>query len=121
MSATRKITKAASAPSPSEQIRASLDEIVGAIKSGDHSRLTVRQVEVPSPRQYSARAVRSLRNRLAVSQRLFADLVGVSPELVEHWEQGRRKPARIACRLLDQIASDPERYVASLVRRRTVA
>src|SRR6266478_2233892 len=108
-------------PSPARQIRASLDDIVAAIASGDQSRLTVRQVEIPSPREYSATAVKALRNRLAVSQKLFADLVGVSPELVEHWEQGRREPARVARRLLDQIAADPERYLASLVKRRTVA
>jgi hypothetical protein len=52
---------------------------------------------------------------------LLADLVGVSPELVEYWEQGRREPTRVAGRLLDHIVADPQRYLASLVKRRTVA
>jgi DNA-binding transcriptional regulator YiaG len=120
MSIDRK-KKSLKIPSPAEQIRASLTEILRSIETGDRSRLTVREVEIPDPRPYSARTIKALRRRLAVSQRIFADLVGVSPELVEHWEQGRREPARVVRRLLDQISADPQAFLGSLVRHRTVA
>jgi DNA-binding transcriptional regulator YiaG len=48
-------------------------------------------------------------------------LLGVSPELVSHWEQGIRKPAPVVCRLLDQIKSDLPRFWGSLVKRKIVA
>jgi len=121
MMAVDRKKKSLGIPSPAEQIRASLAAILRSIETGDRSRLTVREVEIPDPQPYNARTIKALRRRMAVSQKIFADLVGVSPELVEHWEQGRREPARVARRLLDQITANPQAFLSSLVRHRTVA
>lgn len=91
-----------------------------AVGSGDWSSLTVREAEIPEPRDYGPKQVRAVRESLGVTQRLFARLIGVSPELVEHWEQGLRRPSPLARRLLDQIRKNPSDYLSHLMRRRAV-
>jgi putative transcriptional regulator len=74
--------------------------------------VTVREVTVTAPREYSPAAVRGLREAMGVSQGVFAQLVGVSSETVENWEQGVIAPRPIARRLLDIIAANPPGYRA---------
>jgi DNA-binding transcriptional regulator YiaG len=89
-----------------------------AVTTGDFSGITIRDVEIPDPGEWGPDEVRALRHRLGVSHRVLADLVGVSRALMAHWEYGRRKPARLACRLLDKINEDPEAYMESLIHRK---
>ena len=84
---------------------------------GQAGKLTMRTVEIPDAPQFTAVAVHRLRDRLELSQRLFAKLVGVSSKLVEAWEAGTRTPSPMACRLFDAIARNPSLYV----RRRRAA
>lgn len=82
---------------------------------------TAHELNLPDPRYYDAKAVRSLRNRMRLTQRAFARLIGASVELVEHWEQGVTTPRPIARRLLDQINRDPESFINSLAELATAA
>jgi putative transcriptional regulator len=95
------------------RIKESLEELRDALASGQplESKFTVRTLEVPEPRPHDARSVRALRQSLGVSQAVFARLLGVSNELVEHWEQGIREPKPLARRLLDEISRDPKDYL----------
>jgi putative transcriptional regulator len=68
----------------------------------------------PEPGEYSRAAVKTLREKLGMSQAAFAALVGVSTILVQSWEQGVRTPAPLARRLLDVISDDPAAFVARL-------
>jgi putative transcriptional regulator len=104
------------AQAPAQQIRESLEEIVRAKTSGDWSRIKVSASKVIQPSNFSPKDIKSLRQRVGVSQAFFAHLVGVSIELVESWEQGLREPRPIARRLLDEIARDPQRW-RKMVRR----
>ena len=61
-----------------------------------------------------ARAIKALRRRLGISQRLFAHLMGVSVILEQAWEQGRRFPNSTARRLLDEMRRDPKRWTDML-------
>jgi putative transcriptional regulator len=108
-----------SRPKAGEKILAGLRELHDAIVGGDVSKLTLRTVEIPDPRSYGPRDIKSLRHSLKVSQGVFADLVAVSAVLVAQWECGIRRPAPVVCRLLDRISEDPAGYVASLVRRKS--
>jgi putative transcriptional regulator len=63
-----------------------LAELKRARRTGDYSGMTIRHVRIAEPGRYDAPAVRSLRDELRLTQRLFAALIGVSVELVEHWE-----------------------------------
>ena len=99
-----------------KSVIASLKEVAGAIESGGLSRLTVRTVKLPAdPMSYDAQAVKQTRERLNVSQAVFARLLGISVVLSQAWEQGLRKPSKMACRLLDEINAAPERWRQRLV------
>jgi putative transcriptional regulator len=89
-----------------------------AVTTGDYSGITIRHVQIPDPGEWGPRQVRALRGQLGVSQRVFAELLGISKELAAHWEYGVRKPARLACRLLDKINEDPAGYMKSLIIRK---
>ncbi|MDB5356293.1 MAG: higA-2 [Phycisphaerales bacterium] len=77
--------------------------------------VTVREVEITEPRVYTPKDVRALRDRVGVSQRVFAHIVGVSPELIESWEQGVREPAPLARRLLETIDADPIAFTRRVI------
>lgn len=103
------------------ELMAGLKQVYEAVMSGNPFRgMTVREIEIPDPPAYSGADVKRTRETLGVSTALFARLMGVSPKLVEHWEQGRRVPAPLACRLLERINADPAGYMAALVKRRSV-
>lgn len=95
------------------RIVAALTEVRDVLASGDpvEKHMVVRVVEIPDPGVYTAKSVRKLRNQLGISQAVFARLLGVSTELVEHWEQGVTTPRPIARRLLDEVAIDPAAYL----------
>ncbi|HZK81587.1 MAG TPA: helix-turn-helix domain-containing protein [Humisphaera sp.] len=116
-------TKKKAGPAPRKNSTAAGRSLLTALKqahyalaTGDRAGLTVRQVEIPDPPAFDAAAVRALRDELRVSVAVFAKLLGVTPGQVEHWEQSRRTPAPLACRLLERIRNDPAGYLASLVR-----
>jgi len=88
----------------------SLKEIYDHV-SGKPGKLTIKTVEIPDPPSFDAKAVHRLRDRLALSQALFAKLLGVSRKLVEAWEAGTRIPSPMARRLLEAVGRDPSRYV----------
>jgi DNA-binding transcriptional regulator YiaG len=85
---------------------------------GHAGKLTLKTAEICDPSRFDAAAVHKLRDRLGLSQGLFAKLLGVSRKLIEAWEAGRRTPSLMACRLLDAISRNPSVYVR---RRRRAA
>jgi putative transcriptional regulator len=94
----------------------SLTEVRDGLR-GRRPKLTMKTVEIPDPPTFDAKAVHKLRERLGLSQGLFAKLLGVSRKLVEAWEAGTRTPSPMARRLLEAIGRDPSLYV----RRKQVA
>jgi putative transcriptional regulator len=95
----------------------SLGEVRDSLR-GHGSKLNLRTVEIPDPPAFGPDDVHNLRDRLGLSQGLFAKLLGVSRKLVEAWERGTRTPSPMACRLLDAISRSPSMYVR---RHRRVA
>ena len=110
--------KPARKPSPAARamgkaIIADLTEFAEALEAGValESKYTVRHVQLPdAPRDYDKELVRATRDRIGVSQAVFAHLLGVSTILVQAWEQGHRIPAAWARRLLDEVNHDPQRW-----------
>ena len=82
-----------------------MDEIVKGKKSAS------RSFEYPDPE------VKSIRDRLGVSQEKFAIILGVSKRTVENWEQGRRHPTGPARSLLRIVEADPEHALRALANR----
>ena len=85
-----------------------LEEGVDALRKGKV--LTIRDVHLPPPpKPMSARQIGSLRrNKLRVSQRVFARLTNTAPQTIHAWEQGRAKPSGSALRVLHIFEDRPE-------------
>lgn len=78
-------------------------------------RFTVRSVELDlQPHEYGPEAVRTTREQLSISQALFAQLLGVSVDTVQAWEQGRREPSKMARRFMDEIRHNPKHWIDRL-------
>jgi putative transcriptional regulator len=109
---------AAAEPTTGQRIIASLREGLALLESpGEPGRkITVRIYGLrPGPPEFTPDRVVLLRERLGVSQAVFANLLGVSRAAVRSWEQATRPPSRTACRLMQTIEFDPERWLAWLV------
>jgi DNA-binding transcriptional regulator YiaG len=88
----------------------SLSEFLETAKNG--GQITARTVKLNlEPGDYGAKEVERTRERLGVSQAVFAQLLPVSLKLVQHREQGIRKPSPLACRMLDDINRDPQQWL----------
>ena len=77
---------------------------------------TARQARVDEPPVYDGGRVRALRNRLKLSQPLFAAALGVSDRTVEAWEQGKRVPDGATRRLLEIAEEHPDALMAKVHR-----
>ena len=60
--------------------------------------------------------VKGLRQKLHVSQNEFADMIGVSENTIQNWEQGRRKPDGTAVALLRVTENNPKSVLEALHR-----
>lgn len=81
-----------------KRFQADLLASVEQMKRGEAARRT--DVE-PSP-------VAAARQRVGLSQREFAELLGVSPRTLQDWEQERREPTGAARTLLRVAVRHPE-------------
>ncbi|HUF66461.1 MAG TPA: helix-turn-helix domain-containing protein [Gemmatimonadaceae bacterium] len=77
--------------------------------------LTVREVEVVPPAEFNEGDVRRVRERLGLSQAVFADLIGASASTIRAWERGARQPSDMARRLLELAERQPEIFEDALV------
>ena len=78
---------------------------------------TARDAVVTAAPTYSSARIAALRNRLALSQPIFALMLNVSVETVRAWEQGRRTPDGSALRLLQVAEEAPEVLVRHVTAR----
>ncbi len=63
---------------------------------------------IEEPPEYSKNKIKKIREKLGVSQAIFAKIFGESLSAVQHWEQGLRNMSKSARRLLNIIEKDPE-------------
>jgi putative transcriptional regulator len=71
-------------------------------------------------RVHSLRAadIKCIREKLHMSQTIFAAYFGISRRTLQEWEQGRRQPAGSACTLLMVINYEPKAVERALIRQR---
>lgn len=58
---------------------------------------------LPRIKLYSPAQIRRIRLRNKVSQAVFAAYLNTTPSTIQKWEQGQKKPSRIALKLLSLI------------------
>jgi len=101
-------------PSVGSRIIEGLTELKEALESKEplNHRFTVRTVELNlEPEHYSGQSIQEIRNRINVSQAVFAQLLGVSTSTIQSWEQGKREPSKMARRLIEEIQNNPEHWL----------
>jgi putative transcriptional regulator len=81
-----------------EKLVASIKE-AGEIKAGHKEPSRVYEIKPPE--------IKTVREKLHVSQNDFALMIGVSVRTLQNWEQGRRKPEGPAKALLRVAARNP--------------
>jgi len=70
--------------------------------------VTARDARVDEPPRYTSSRIRAVREKLALSQQVFARALNVSPQTVRAWEQGSRVPDGPTRRLLEIAEESPE-------------
>lgn len=71
-------------------------------------KVTLRTVKLRlQPNMHSPAEIRAIRNKVQVSQPLFAEIIGVSVGTLRTWEQGKKSPSKMARRLLDEVRNNP--------------
>ncbi len=78
----------------------------GKIKRGQKKANRIFKVNPPS--------IKTIRNKLHVSQSQFALMIGVSTSTLQNWEQGRREPDGPAKALLKVALKNPKAVLEAL-------
>lgn len=98
-----------------KEIQFNAEDLVGSVELlAQHAlgktKLTLRSKELKPPihiKPMSAKDVIAIRENLAVSQALFAQMLNVPKVTAISWEKGRRRPTGAALRLLDLVRRKP--------------
>lgn len=69
---------------------------------------TVREATVTPPQKYGGAGVQKIREKMGLSQNVFARVLNASPETVKAWEQNKRQPDGMALALLEVAERHPE-------------
>lgn len=84
-----------------ESLMKGLNEAV-AYEKGEIKARTVKVTVSPLP-NYTKDRIKEIRNSLHVTQKVFADIIGVSKKTIEAWECGKNIPHGPAQRMLEII------------------
>lgn len=86
-----------------------LNELMEYAK-GDKTKVRTRIREAPPKiepvKKYTRESIKKIRINLHLSQRSFAEVVGVSPKTVEAWESGANSPAGSSARIIELMEKD---------------
>jgi len=100
-----------------ESIKQGLNEAI-EYEQGNLPNVKVDKISIAPLHIYTASEVKEIRTRHNMTQRFFAEALGVSVKTVEAWETGTNSPSGVANRMLELLQQDNslfERY--SIVAR----
>ena len=88
------------------------NELLSSVQEMDS--IVKKNVKPSRVTEFAEPEVKSIRDKIGLSQTRFAGLIGVSKRTLENWEQGRRHPTGPARALLRILDKDPESAVRAL-------
>ena len=88
------------------------NELLSSVQEMDS--IVKKNAEPSRVTKFAEPEVKSIRDKIGLSQTRFAGLIGVSKRTLENWEQGRRHPTGPARALLRILDKDPESAVRAL-------
>ena len=114
----KQVNPKAKAPTPFTSMTADLKRLTEFLSKGhtleeaaQQGLIRMARVERKPVSEHAAQA-KEARESLKLSQPEFAAFLGVSPQLVKAWEQGRRNPAPPIRVMLRHIVAKPKQWVA---------
>jgi len=84
------------------------DTLIDTAKDLRLPKITVEKLAalgIPEVRDLSARDIKKIREKINVSQGVFAALLNVTSSTIHKWEQGTSRPQTAALRLLEIISA----------------
>jgi len=75
-------------------------------ESGVMSEQTMREFDalcLPPIKNYSPAQIKKIRRRHKVSQAVFAAHLNTTPSTIQKWEQGQKKPSKLALKLISLV------------------
>ncbi len=92
-----------------EALVGSVEAFAAHVRGEQKLTLRTHQFTLPAPiKPLGPEDIRALRQKLNVSQAVFAGLLNVPKVTAISWEKGRRRPTGAALRLLDLIRKKPQ-------------
>ena len=79
-----------------------------ALEDSKKKNLKRKYISFVPVKDYTKEEVKKIRNSTGMSQRAFAQYMGVSVKTVESWEAGKNTPNGSASRILDMISNDDQ-------------
>ena len=92
--------------STGEELMTALEQAVEYEKGKKVKGVRRYKIKVKPLPHYKGKSIRSIRNRLGLTQATFAFIMGVSIKTVEAWESGRNEPQGPAQRILYLLDND---------------
>jgi len=92
-----------------ESIKQGLNEAI-EYERGNLPNTKVDKITVTPLHSYKANEIKAIRTQQSMTQRLFAEALGVSVKTVESWEAGTNHPSGIANRMLGFLTQDNELF-----------
>ena len=80
--------------------------VEGMFRAGTIDKATMRSFDescLAAPQPLAPRKIKQIRERLRVSQPVFARYLNTSESTVEKWESGAKRPSGMALKLLDVV------------------
>lgn len=85
---------------------------------GDKTKARSKIVTVPDVKPlklYTNQDIKTLRANNHMTQKVFAELLGVTPKAVQAWEKGTNKPTGSAIRLLQLLEEDSKNVLDTIL------
>ena len=83
-----------------------LEEGFKAILSEDKNKLKKNTIKILPLTDFKSSDIKNVRNKVGMTQSLFASFLGVSQKTVEAWELGYNKPYGSSNRLISMLVND---------------
>lgn len=87
-------------------LKEGLIEAISFTQGKTKARVHRRKVHVAPVPKYNASDIKKIREKINLSQKTFAEVLGVSVKSIEAWEAGRTEPNGSALRMLSIIDHD---------------
>ena len=93
-----------------------MSDIFESVQQGLTEAIALKNGHCPQAviHQYSSLDVKSIRQKVGMTQQEFADAFGINVSTLRHWERGDRRPRGPALVLLNVVDRDPEAVLRAL-------